>query len=58
VRAMIGEAVPPLFTKKHGMVLSKILRGVPPRVGLAQTDDRVVAAQRALARSRQVATSG
>jgi DNA (cytosine-5)-methyltransferase 1 len=56
VRAMIGEAVPPLFTQKHGRVLAQLLRGIPPRLGLSAEDQRVVAAQRALERiSRGIA---
>jgi DNA (cytosine-5)-methyltransferase 1 len=51
VRAMIGEAVPPMFTKKHGRVLAHLLRGVPPRIALAADDARVVAAKRALDRA-------
>lgn len=51
VRAMIGEAVPPLFTKKHGRVLSQLLRGIPPRVAMSVQDSRVLSARRALNRS-------
>lgn len=54
VRAMIGEAVPPLFTQKHGRVLAHLLRGIPPRLALSARDQRVVAAQRALERSSRV----
>jgi DNA (cytosine-5)-methyltransferase 1 len=53
VRAMIGEAVPPLFTRKHGKVLAQLLRGTLPRLALAATDRRVLAAERALDRSRR-----
>jgi DNA (cytosine-5)-methyltransferase 1 len=55
VRAMIGEAVPPMFTKKHGRTLAQLLRGVPPRIALAADDNRVVAAKRALERSPRTA---
>lgn len=48
VRAMIGEAVPPLFTARHGRVLATLLRGVPPRVALSVRDTRIRAAARAL----------
>jgi DNA (cytosine-5)-methyltransferase 1 len=48
VRAMIGEAVPPLFTRKHGRILASLLNGVPPRVALAASDRRVTSAVNAL----------
>ena len=48
VRAMIGEAVPPLFTRKHGRVLASLLREVPPRIALSAEDIRVSSAKRAL----------
>ncbi len=48
VRAMIGEAVPPLFTKKHGRILASLLREVPPRIALSAEDIRVSSARRAL----------
>lgn len=48
VRAMIGEAVPPLFTKKHGRVLASLLREVPPRIALSAEDIRASSAKRAL----------
>lgn len=51
VRAMIGEAVPPLFTQKHGRVLSQILRQIPPRLALSVNDRRIAAAHRALERA-------
>lgn len=54
VRAMIGEAVPPLFTAKHGRLLAQLLRGILPRVALGADDDRVRTAREALDRSRQV----
>lgn len=58
VRAMIGEAVPPMFTKKHGRVLAHLLRGVPPRAALPLDDSRVRSAERFLERSRSMGTSG
>ncbi|MGH9303754.1 MAG: DNA cytosine methyltransferase [Acidimicrobiales bacterium] len=51
VRIMIGEAVPPLFTRKHGRVLAQLLQTIPPRLALAADDHRVTAAQEALRRS-------
>jgi DNA (cytosine-5)-methyltransferase 1 len=51
VRAMIGEAVPPLFTRKHGKILSQLLLGIPPRVALSVHDSRLLAAANALKRS-------
>jgi DNA (cytosine-5)-methyltransferase 1 len=54
VRAMIGEAVPPLFTRQHGRVLASLLRGVPPRVALSTDDARVSSARRALDNSNAV----
>ena len=51
VRAMIGEAVPPLFTRQHGRVLAHLLRGVPPRVALSAADSRVARAKGALRRA-------
>ena len=58
VRAMIGEAVPPLFTQKHGRVLAQLLREVPPRLALSSQDRRVLAAQRALKRSFDLVGDG
>ncbi len=55
VRAMIGEAVPPLFTAKHGRLLAQLLRGIQPRVALGADDHRVRAAREALDRSRRTA---
>lgn len=52
VRAMIGEAVPPLFTKKHGRLLVQLLQAIPPRLALAADDHRVIVAREALRRSR------
>jgi DNA (cytosine-5)-methyltransferase 1 len=54
VRAMIGEAVPPLFTHKHGRILAQLLRGIAPRVSLSSDDSRVLAADRAMERSRRM----
>ena len=49
VRAMIGEAVPPLFTFKHGKILSQFLHGVPSRVAMRADDKRVRTARQSLA---------
>jgi DNA (cytosine-5)-methyltransferase 1 len=51
VRAMIGEAVPPLFTKKHGRMLAQLLKRIPPRLALASDDRRIASARRSLERS-------
>lgn len=51
IRVMIGEAVPPLFTKQHGRVLQKLLNGVKPRKLLSQSDRRCRNARRKLALS-------
>jgi DNA (cytosine-5)-methyltransferase 1 len=40
IRAMIGEAVPPLFTKQHGEVLQKLLNGERPNNLLSQSNRR------------------
>lgn len=53
VRAMIGEAVPPMFTQKHGRIIRQVLRGVPPRVALSANDPRVLVAARSLARAKE-----
>ena len=58
VRAMIGEAVPPLFTKKHGRVLAQLINGIPPRLALSVRDARVSAAYRALGRAARVTAPG
>ncbi len=42
VREMIGEAVPPAFTKLHGEVLRGILRGKCESAQIALRDDRCV----------------
>jgi DNA (cytosine-5)-methyltransferase 1 len=49
VRDMIGEAVPPMFTEKHGRVLTQILLGNVTKRMLAATDTRVRTARRKLA---------
>jgi len=41
VREMIGEAVPPAFTKLHGEVLLGILRREWARAPMASSDDRI-----------------
>lgn len=49
LRCMIGEAVPPLFTKRHGEVLGALLDGeseLPPLI--RRTDDRCVKAALAI----------
>ena len=48
IRIMIGEAVPPLFTKQHGQVLRKLLNGVKPRRLLPQSDLRCTRALKKL----------
>jgi DNA (cytosine-5)-methyltransferase 1 len=48
VREMIGEAVPPLFTKKHGLVLVALLNGWIKFPLLPTTDKRVRNAQKRL----------
>lgn len=52
VRAMIGEAVPPLFTRKHGRILASLLRDIPPRMAMSTTDNRIRAADAALSRGQ------
>lgn len=52
LREMIGEAVPPLFTRKHGDTLVALLGGTIPNNLLRIDDRRVVAAQRAIGRAR------
>ena len=47
LRAMIGEAVPPLFTEMHGRVLVRVLEGTVARA-MRATDPRVVSARRSL----------
>ena len=48
IRIMIGEAVPPLFTKQHGQVLQKLLNQVKHRKLLLQSDRRCRNARRKL----------
>jgi DNA (cytosine-5)-methyltransferase 1 len=52
VRAMIGEAVPPLFTRKHGRLLANLLNGAAPRGAMSASDRRLSMAQAALDRAR------
>jgi DNA (cytosine-5)-methyltransferase 1 len=42
VRVMIGEAVPPAFTRLHGDVLSGIVRDAWTRAPISNSDDRIV----------------
>ncbi len=51
VRAMIGEAVPPLFTEQHGEVLAGLLTSQPRRAAIAASDTRVRRALDRLARA-------
>jgi DNA (cytosine-5)-methyltransferase 1 len=53
VRAMIGEAVPPLFTRRHGRLLASILQGSGPVKMMSATDQRVLAAEAALKRGEK-----
>ena len=46
IRIMIGEAVPPLFTKQHGLVLQKLLKGKPTGKLIGQRDRRCKAARK------------
>ena len=48
VRAMIGEAVPPAFTRQHGRVLAALLSGRRPQSCMSATDQRMVRAERSL----------
>jgi DNA (cytosine-5)-methyltransferase 1 len=48
VREMIGEAVPPQFTERHGRVLASLLDGRSPKSGISKSDKRVVAAMTSL----------
>jgi DNA (cytosine-5)-methyltransferase 1 len=48
LRAMIGEAVPPQFTERHGRVLVSLLDGRVSRRAMSSTDQRVRAASKAL----------
>ena len=49
VREMIGEAVPPHFTQRHGVILAKMLRGVIDRSFLRGDDQRCTSAEDKLA---------
>jgi DNA (cytosine-5)-methyltransferase 1 len=53
VRAMIGEAVPPLFTRKHGRVLASLLGGTVPRAAMNSADPRTSTASRSLEGARR-----
>jgi DNA (cytosine-5)-methyltransferase 1 len=55
VRAMIGEAVPPRFTKHHGQVLSGLLTGRKHRPAISLCDERVARGTRALSAAEGVA---
>jgi DNA (cytosine-5)-methyltransferase 1 len=55
VRAMVGEAVPPLFTKQHGEVLAGMLTGEPRRAAIAASDVRIRRALRRLAHAEATA---
>jgi DNA (cytosine-5)-methyltransferase 1 len=44
LRQMIGEAVPPRFTRMHGSVLASLLDGRVPRGSMSVEDPRVTAA--------------
>ncbi len=52
VRAMIGEAVPPLFTRLHGLVLNWVLTGQRTRAPIDASDDRCVRAARQMTDNR------
>lgn len=49
IRAMIGEAVPPLFTRQHGAALVALLQSEKTRQLLNSSDVRCARAERALA---------
>lgn len=53
VRAMIGEAVPPLFTRQHGRVLAAVLRAKRPYKVMAVDDARLAKAATTLKRARE-----
>jgi DNA (cytosine-5)-methyltransferase 1 len=57
VRAMIGEAVPPLFTEKHGRILADALRGEQPPHALRDGDKRMTSAWDALGLAAPDATA-
>jgi DNA (cytosine-5)-methyltransferase 1 len=48
VRAMIGEAVPPLFTELHGRILTSLLNGHAPRKSMSTANSRIQTAERQL----------
>lgn len=52
VRAMIGEAVPPLFTRLHGLVLNWVLTGQRKRAPIDASDERCVRAARQMTENR------
>jgi DNA (cytosine-5)-methyltransferase 1 len=56
VRAMIGEAVPPRFTKQHGQVLAGMLTGERHRPAISTSDGRVLKAVAALTKAERAAT--
>ena len=53
IRQMIGEAVPPLFTEKHGMILKSLLEGNISSQLLSSSDTRCQSAQRKLYQLRR-----
>jgi len=55
VRAMIGEAVPPKFTKQHGQILAGLLTGRKTRPAISSCDERVLRAKRALTTAERAA---
>jgi DNA (cytosine-5)-methyltransferase 1 len=57
VRAMIGEAVPPLFTRKHGLLLASLLNGRVPRGAMNASDRRLSMARAALDRAQHADVS-
>lgn len=57
MRAMIGEAVPPTFTRQHGKVIEALLNGRKPRSAIGATDDRINRARRALRRASRDVSS-
>jgi DNA (cytosine-5)-methyltransferase 1 len=56
VRAMIGEAVPPLFTAQHGEVLRQLLKGNRPKNAMEVGDRRVTKAVSAIAKAGRLNT--
>jgi hypothetical protein len=42
---MIGEAVPPMFTRQHGLAVRGLFTGRRSVAYLSVTDDRVIKAQ-------------